>query len=73
MSKLGPSGKPNSRRYTPEEKAQAVRLVHALRAELGTRHQPEQLGVPPDESRLGTEGGDGLAAGNHVGEEAIHG
>ena len=29
-------GKPNTRRYTPEEKAQAVRLVRQLRAELGT-------------------------------------
>jgi transposase len=29
-------GKPNTRRYTPEEKAQAVRLVHQLRKELGT-------------------------------------
>jgi transposase len=30
------SGKPTTRRYTPEEKAQAVRLVGQLRAELGT-------------------------------------
>ncbi len=36
MSTLGPSGTPNSRRYSPEEKAQAVRMVRALRAELGT-------------------------------------
>ena len=36
MSTTGPSGSPNSRRYTPEEKAQAVRLVRALRTELGT-------------------------------------
>jgi transposase len=31
-------GKPNTRRYTPEEKAQAVRLVRQLRAELGHDH-----------------------------------
>ena len=31
-------GKPTTRRYTPDEKAQAVRLVRALRAELGTDH-----------------------------------
>jgi transposase len=36
MSTIGPSGTPNSRRYSPEEKAQAVRMVQALRAELGT-------------------------------------
>ena len=36
MSTTSPSGSPNSRRYTPEEKAQAVRLVRALRTELGT-------------------------------------
>jgi transposase len=36
MSTIGPSGTPNSRRYSPEEKAQAVRMVQALRVELGT-------------------------------------
>ncbi len=35
MSTIGPSGTPNSRRYSPEEKAQAVRMVQALRTELG--------------------------------------
>lgn len=30
------AGKPTMRRYTPEDKAQAVRLVRQLRAELGT-------------------------------------
>ncbi|BCO56963.1 transposase [Mycobacterium intracellulare] len=29
-------GKPTARRYSPEEKAAAVRMVRALRAELGT-------------------------------------
>ncbi len=31
-------GKPSTRRYTPSEKEQAVRLVRQLRAELGTEH-----------------------------------
>lgn len=32
------SGKPTMRRYSPEEKAAAVRMVRILRAELGTEH-----------------------------------
>src|SRR2546425_9333403 len=31
-------GKPTTRRYTPDEKEQAVRLVRQLRKELGTDH-----------------------------------
>ena len=31
-------GKPQTRRYSPEEKASAVRMVRTLRAELGTEH-----------------------------------
>ena len=31
-------GKPQTRRYSPEEKASAVRMVRTLRAELGTDH-----------------------------------
>ena len=31
-------GKPTTRRYSDQEKAQAVRLVRQLRAELGTEH-----------------------------------
>jgi transposase-like protein len=31
-------GKPTTRRYSPEEKAAAVRMVRALRAELGSEH-----------------------------------
>jgi transposase-like protein len=43
------SGKPTMRRYTAEEKAQAVRLVRQLRTETGQRHGAvkrvaEQLG-----------------------------
>jgi transposase-like protein len=38
MPKEQSPGKPTTRRYSPEEKAQAVRLVRTLRAELGTEH-----------------------------------
>jgi len=38
MSQEQPRRKPTARRYSPEEKAQAVRLVRQLRAELGTDH-----------------------------------
>jgi transposase len=38
MSPEGRPGKPTTRRYTPEEKARAVRLVRQLRQELGTGH-----------------------------------
>jgi transposase-like protein len=46
---MAASGKPQSRRYTPEERAQAVRMVFALRKELGTsqgtvRRVADQLG-----------------------------
>ncbi len=36
MENESTSKKPTTRRYTPEEKAQAVRLVRQLRKELGT-------------------------------------
>lgn len=38
MPTQGASGKPTTRRYSEQEKAQAVRLVRQLRAELGTEH-----------------------------------
>src|SRR3954447_17171800 len=38
MPKEQVPGKPQTRRYTPEEKAAAVRMVRTLRAELGTKH-----------------------------------
>ena len=38
MPKEQVPGKSQTRRYTPEEKAAAVRMVRALRAELGTGH-----------------------------------
>lgn len=36
MPKEQSAGKPTTRRYSPEEKAAAVRMVRALRTELGT-------------------------------------
>ncbi len=49
MSRETTPGKPTTRRYSPEEKAQAVRLVFQLRKELGTsqgtvKRVAEQLG-----------------------------
>ncbi len=49
MSSTGSSGKPTTRRYTPEDKEQAVRMVRTLRAEIGTsqgtvKRVAEQLG-----------------------------
>src|SRR4051794_25138932 len=38
MGNEGTPGKPTTRRYSPEEKARAVRLVRQLRKELGTTH-----------------------------------
>ncbi len=38
MGMEGTSGGPTARRYSPEEKARAVRLVRQLREELGTSH-----------------------------------
>jgi transposase len=38
MPKEQSPGKPTTRRYSPEEKAAAVRMVRTLRAELGTDH-----------------------------------
>ncbi len=38
MPKEQAAGKPTTRRYSPEEKAAAVRMVRTLRAELGAEH-----------------------------------
>ena len=38
MSRERSVGKSTTRRYSPEEKASAVRMVRTLRAELGTEH-----------------------------------
>ena len=40
-------GKPQTRRYSPEEKAGAVRMVRTLRAELGTNHGAVQRVATP--------------------------
>lgn len=50
-------GKPTTRRYSGEEKAAAVRMVRALRAELGTEHGAvqrvaSQLGYGTESVRL---------------------
>jgi transposase len=64
-------GKPTTRRYSPEEKAQAVRLVRQLRKELGTGHGTiqrvaSQLGIGVESVRSWVKGADvddGLTAG----------
>ncbi len=64
-------GKPTTRRYTEEEKAQAVRLVRQLRRELGTEHGTvqrvaEQLGYGVETVRKWVKRADvdeGLKAG----------
>jgi transposase len=64
-------GKPTTRRYSPEEKAQAVRLVRQLRKELGTEHGTiqrvaSQLGIGVESVRSWVKQADideGLSAG----------
>jgi transposase len=57
MGTRSTSGKPTTRRYSPEEKAQAVRLVRQLRKELGTpqgtiKRVADQLGYGVESVRL---------------------
>ena len=57
MPTHGPSGKSTTRRYTDDEKAQAVRLVRQLRKELGTSQGTvgrvaEQLGYGTESVRM---------------------
>src|SRR4051794_13469989 len=57
MPKEQSPGKPTTRRYTPQEKADAVRMVRTLRAELGTEHGTvqrvaKQLGYGVESVRL---------------------
>ena len=52
-------GKPTTRRYSDQEKAQAVRLVRQLREELGTDHGTvyrvaKQLGYGIESVRAGS-------------------
>jgi transposase len=61
MPTQGASGKPMTRRYTDEEKAQAVRLVRQLRAELRIAHGTiqriaDQLGYGVESVRAGCDG-----------------
>ena len=71
-------GKPNTRRYTPEEKAQAVRLVRQLRKELGSDHGTiqrvaEQLGYGTESVRKWVQQADidsGVAPGVTTAESA---
>ncbi len=53
MANESTSGKPTARRYNPEEKAAAVRMVRTLRAELGTEHGTVQRVA--DQLGYGTE------------------
>ena len=57
MAREVSKGKATTRRYSPDERAQAVRLVRALRAELGTEHGTvqrvaSQLGYGTESVRL---------------------
>jgi transposase-like protein len=78
MSTIGSSGKPQTRRYTPAEKEQAVRMVRALRAELGTsqgtvRRVADQLGYGAESVRGWVKQGDvdsGESPGTTTAEQA---
>jgi transposase len=78
MATMGHSGKPQSRRYTPREKEQAVRMVHALREELGTsqgtvKRVAEQLGYGVESVRGWVKQADidaGVTPGTTSGEQA---
>ncbi len=69
-------GKRSRRRYTPEEKAQAVRLVRKLRAELGSsqgtvKRVAEQLGYGVESVRAWVQQADiddGVMAGTTTGD-----
>ena len=71
MENESASRKPTTRRYTPEEKAQAVRLVRQLRTELGTSQGTvgrvaSQLGYGTESVRMWVKQADidsGQAAG----------
>jgi transposase len=68
MPKEQSPGKPTTRRYSPEEKAAAVRMVRALRVELGTEHGTvqrvaEQLGYGTESVRLWVRIDEGHAPG----------
>jgi transposase len=70
------SGRPTTRRYSPQEKARAVRLVRQLRKELGSSHGTigrvaDQIGVGVESLRLWVKQADideGLEPGLSTGE-----
>ncbi len=72
-------GRPTTRRYSEEEKAQAVRLVRQLRKELGTEHGTvvrvaEQLGYGVETVRKWVKQSDvdeGLKAGRSSEDAAL--
>lgn len=78
MPKEQSPGKPTTRRYSPEEKAAAVRMVRALRAELGTeqgtvQRVAGQLGYGVESVRMWVRQADideGLAPGVSTAESA---
>jgi transposase len=78
MSTIGASGKAQSRRYTPSEKEQAVRMVRALREELGTsqgtvKRVADQLGYGVESVRGWVKQADidaGVAPGTSTAEQA---
>src|SRR5215211_2135672 len=69
-------GRPTTKRYTPEEKARAVRLVRQLRKELGTKHGTiqrvaEQIGCGVESLRTWVKQADiddGVEAGTTTAE-----
>ena len=79
MPKDKTPGRPTTRRYSDEEKAQAVRLVRQLRAELGTEHGTvkrvaEQLGYGTESVRAWVRQADvdgGLKAGRSAEDVAL--
>ena len=79
MPTQGASGKPTTRRYSDEERAQAVRLVRQLRDELGTEHGTikriaDQLGYGVETVRKWVRQADideGLKAGRSAEDEAL--
>ena len=72
-------GRPTTRRYSEEEKAQAVRLVRQLRRELGSEHGTvqrvaDQLGYGVETVRKWVNQSDideGLKAGRSAEDEAL--
>src|SRR4029079_18425080 len=78
MPKEQSPGKPTTRRYSPEEKAAAVGMAQALRAELGTEQGPvqrvaRQLGYGVESVRMWVRQADideGLAPGVSTAETA---